>query len=290
MIELRNDFLSLGIIPEAGGGMGFLKYLGKDILRVSPPDETEANNTALFPMLPFASFIKEGHFPYFGITRHMEKNSPFSKYPMHGDVWRSKLTIEKQTETSVLLNYEHDKKSGFPFSYMAKVEYKINKNIFTIILTLQNNSALPMPYGMGLHPFFIKDEDTVLQFNADKIWFRGDDPILGHPYTAPGNLNFKTGLLIPGNGANLSFGSWDSQAKIIYPNKNLSVEIQADNSFRHLILYTPKGKNFFCFEPVTNTPDAFNLASLGIFGTGIQSLGPKQTVTGKIELTMKGLK
>ena len=290
MIELKNENLSVGVLSSAGGSLSYLKFKGEDLLRPSSSQETEANQSALFPMLPYASFIQEGRFPYFGIVRTVEKNSPFSKFPMHGDVWRANLNLEEQSETSLVLSYHHDKKQGFPFSYDAKVKYTLRENIFEVVLTLKNNSVLPMPFGMGLHPFFKREADTFVQFEADKIWFRGDDPILGHPYTAPANLNFKDGHQISGNGMNISFGSWNSRATVSYPSKNISVDILADNSFRHLILYAPKGKDFFCLEPVTNTPDAFNLASVGIFGTGIQSLGPNQTVSGKIEFVLKGLK
>ena len=290
MIEIKNDFIQLGILPQIGGSLSYLKYKGTDILRNSLPDESESNQSALFPMLPYASFIQDGHFPYFGIVRHLPKNCPFSKFPLHGDVWRSALKIENQTKDSVSLSYQHDKTEGFPFSYSAKIEYKLQENSLEIIETLQNEAAIPMPFGMGIHPFFKRDADTLIQFNAQKIWYRGDDPILGHPYTAPSSLDFKSIKTVPANGANISFGSWDSKATIVYPSKNIKLEIQADNSFRHLILYAPKGKDFFCLEPVTNTPDAFNLASLGIVGTGIQSLGPKQNVSGKVTLVMKGLK
>ena len=290
MIKIKNDFIEFGVLAETGGALSYLKYNETNILRPSIPDEKEANQSALFPMLPFASFIQEGHFPYFGITRHVPKNCPFSRFPLHGDVWRNKMTVEKQTDTDVLLSYKHDKSEGFPFSYSAKVEYRLKENSLEIIQTLQNESALPMPFGMGIHPFFVRDVDTQICFDAPKIWFRGDDPILGHPYTAPANLDFKSPKGVSANGTNISFGSWNGKASITYPAKNITVHIQADNTFHHLILYAPKGKDFFCLEPVTNTPDAFNLASLGIMGTGIQSLGPKQTVSGKIELIMKGLK
>ena len=291
MIELRNENLSVGILPETGGSLSYLRYNDQDILRSSATNETESNQSSLFLMLPYASFIQGGRFPYFGITRIVEKNSPFSKFPMHGDVWRTHLKVEQQSENGVTLSYLHDnKKNGFPFAYETRILYELNENRLVITFNLHNNSALPMPFGMGVHPFFKRETDTLIQFEADKIWFRGDDPILGHPYTAPTNLNFKTGLPVPANGANISFGSWNSKATVIYPGKHFKVDIIADNSFRHLTLYSPKGKDFFCLEPITNTPDAFNLASLGIVGTGIQSLGPKQTVSGKIEFAMKGLK
>lgn len=290
MIELKNEILSIGVLPETGASLNYLKYKGTDILRPSSTNEMESNQTSLFPMLPYASFIEGGHFPYYGITRKVEKNSPFSKYPMHGDIWRSKLAVKNKAENAITLSYQHDRTKGFPFSYSAEISYILKENTLEIVFGIQNDSVLPMPYGMGIHPFFKKDTDTLIKFEAPKIWFRGDDPILGHPYTAPTNLDFKEPKIVPANGSNISFGSWNSRASIIYPNKNISVDILADNSFRHLILYAPKGKDFFCLEPVTNTPDAFNLASLGIVGTGIQSLGPKQSTSGKITLTMKGLK
>lgn len=290
MIEIKNDFLSVGILPDAGGALSFLKYENTDILRSAKNDEIEANQTGMFPMLPYASFIQKGHFPYYGITRHVPKNCPFSQYPLHGDVWRKKLKIENQTETSVLLSCSHNKNEGFPFLYNAFVEYKLVDNTLEIVQKLKNISALPMPFGMGVHPFFKRDVDTLIQFDAPKVWFRGGDPILGHPYTAPSNLDFRIAKTIPANGANVSFGSWTGCFDIVYPSKNIALKIQADNTFRHLIMYAPKGKDFFCLEPVTNTPDAFNLASLGIIGTGIQSLGPKQTSNGKIVFSVKGLK
>ena len=98
-------------------------------------------------------------------------------------------------------------------------------------------------------------------------------------------------MILSKNKWNIKYdGAYNDNEIIDILHKNIGIDIQADNTFRHLILYAPKGKDFFCLEPVTNTPDAFNLASQGIVGTGIQSLGPQQTVSGKIELIMKGLK
>ena len=290
MIKIENDFYHLGILPKMGGSLSYLKYKGIDILRPALENETEPNQTSLFLMLPYGSFIKDGHFPYFGIVRSVAKNSPISRYPMHGDLWRNELKVVEQSPSSVKLSYVHDKTSGFPFSYTATLEYILEGESLLIKMTIQNDSVLPMPYGMGIHPFFVKDEDTSMKFTAPMIWFRGDDPILGHPYKAPENLQFSEGKLVPKNGADISFGSWDGMVEIQYPSKNLLLEMKATNNFRHLILHAPKGKNFFCLEPVTHTPDAFNLASQGIMGTGIQSLGPKQSVSEVISFTLKGLK
>ena len=109
MIEIKNDLLSIGILPETGGSFSYMKYKEQDVLRPSKIPESEANFSAMFPMLPYASFIQDGHFPYFGITRFVPKNTTFSKFPLHGDVWRSKLQVSSRDHTSVVLSYQHNK-------------------------------------------------------------------------------------------------------------------------------------------------------------------------------------
>ena len=63
----------------------------------------------------------------------------------------------------------------------------------------------------------------------------------------------------------------------------------ADEKFGHIVLYTPYHKNFFCLEPTTMANNAFNLASEGIIGTGIQSIGPNETLTGEMSFKVLGI-
>ena len=285
-IILKNAKLSLGILPECGGSLSFFKYMDKDLLRPSAPDETEANNTALFPMIPYTSFISEGHFPYFGITRNVPTNSSISKYPMHGDMWRSKLEVVQQSNTSIELKLVHKKSEGFPYDYTAGVIYTLNDNNLIITLKIQNDTALPMPYGLGVHPFFKLTKTTKIQYNAQNIWFRGGDPILGHPYTIPPALDFSKARSLPHSTTDISVDNWDGMVEIT--DEDYTLKMTADESFRHLIMHAPRGKDFFCLSPVSHTPDAFNLAAQGIVGTGIQSLGPKQIVSNTITFSLKG--
>ena len=43
MIEIKNNFIQLGVLPEAGGALSYLKYNGIDILRSCTFNEIEAN-------------------------------------------------------------------------------------------------------------------------------------------------------------------------------------------------------------------------------------------------------
>lgn len=285
-IVLKNNLFSVGILPDCGGSLSFFKRGTQDILRPASENETEANNTSLFVMLPYCSFIKNNHFPYFGITRNIQKNSGVSPFAIHGDIWRSKGEIVSQSETQVKLKFVHLKNQGFPFNYTAHVTYELFEEGLNISLQLENNSSLPMPYGMGIHPFFNRQRRTLLKYQSSHLWYREDDPIMGHPYTIPKELDFKDFKILPKGHTDISVSGWDGVATIQSDEFNL--EIHSDLTFRHLNLFAPKNKKYFSVEPVTNTPDAFNLAALGIMGTGIQSLGPKETAQTKIQLYVKG--
>ncbi len=287
-ITLKNTFFSVGILPEVGGALSFFKAQNTDILRPCSATETEANNSALFVMAPYSSFIANNTFTYFGITRKLFPNSPISKCALHGDIWRSKGEVVFQSSDKVQLKFIHTKDKGFPFPYTFYLTYSLNDQGLEISFKLENNSALPIPYGFGIHPFFVKDKSTKIMYNSTHVWYRGDDPILGHPYRVPKELDFNEAKSLPRENLDISVGGWNGTAQIT--TDRYAVQINTDSSFRHLILYSPKNKNFYCLEPTTHTPDAFNLASRGIVGTGIQSLGPHESTETSIQLYVKGTK
>ncbi len=285
-IILKNNKISVGILPECGGSLSFLKYMNLDILRTTNEKQSDPNQSSLFVMIPYASFISNGKFPYFGITRSLVANSNISSYPIHGDVWQKKLQLIQQSDNLVELTLVHKKEEGFPYNYTAGIIYELQDEKLLITLKLKNDTPLPMPYGLGIHPFFKNTPKTKIQYNSKNIWYQDDDPIMGHPYPISKDLNFNDPKPLPRTGLNISVDNWDGIAKII--QDNYSVTIQADNSFGHLTLYAPRGKDFFCLEPVSHTPDAFNLAAQGIVGTGIQTLGPNESTSNTITFILKG--
>ncbi len=285
-IILRNDKLSLGILPDCGGSLSFFKYMEQDVLRPSNESERNANQSAMFVMMPYTSFISNGKFPFFGISRSVPVNSNISQYPIHGDVWNQKLQVIHQDNTSVELQLTHKKEDGFPYNYTAGIIYKLEQDKLIITLKLKNDTPLPMPYGMGLHPFFKNNKKTMIQYNTQNIWYRGDDPIMGQPYPLPKELDFSEPKTLPRTTTNISMDNWDGISQVI--QEDYSVTIQADDSMGHLTLFIPRGKDFFCLEPVSHTPDAFNLAAQGIIGTGIQTLGPNENTSNTITFTLKG--
>ena len=278
MITLDSHEIQLQISPEKGASLFSLKYDGLNVLRPTGPNASIPQDYSLFIMLPYCSYIQNGHFNYFGITRTVQPNQSNSNTPIHGDGWLSSWRVEQQTSDNATLTYTHNKESGFPFNYTASVTYKIINKALQITLSLINPSDLPMPCGMGIHPYFVEPDKAQLAFNSTHIWHHKNDPIFDRPYPTPEEWNFSKSLPITQD-FDTAFGGWDGKASIVYPSEKIKIDITAEDIFHHIVLYHPKKADFFCLEPVSNTPDAFNLAAYGVIGTGIQSIGAKQTLT-----------
>lgn len=294
-IVLSTPKLSVGILPEIGACLSFMRYTragqSRDILR--PMDlsgrKLDANNAALFPMLPYTGRIRGGSFTYWGILRKVPKNHAGIADPIHGDGWKSAWRIVNRTNTSLTLFLAHDKKdSGFPFSYTAELTYKLTDGNLDIQMKITNPSPLPMPCGLGVHPFFIKDKDVELDFKTQLVWSNESDPIFDEPYPTPAPWRFDGGQPLKNAVFDTCFGGFEEQARITYPSRDLTINITTNELFHHVVLFAPRGKNFFCLEPTTNASNAFNLAADGVIGTGIRSIGPLQSLTGRITFKIEG--
>ncbi len=295
-IILDNGFFKLGILPDCGGSLSFLKVLKDgvwiDVLRpMERPiaGKADANNASMFVMLPYCGRIKGGTFTYWGITRKVPKNHGNLTDPIHGDAWKSRFEVVRQNPREVVLKLCHGKDGGgYPFSYDAEVSYSQDGHRLMIGLKLKNTSSLPMPCGMGIHPFFVKTKDVELDFKTQTVWSNWSDPIHDQPYVTPEAWNFSGGRPLKNGVFDTCFGGFDSPAKVVYPEWGVCVEMASGNSFKHVVLYAPKGKDFFCLEPTTNASNAFNLAASGMIGTGILSIGPGQEISEKITLDIQG--
>lgn len=294
-IILSNDRISIGVLPEMGASLSFLRYQ-KDgnihnILRPynTQTGKADVNNTALFPMLPYCGRIRGGSFTYWGILRKVPKNHTGFQDPIHGDGWKSTWFVTDKSDTHIKMSMQHDKKEhGFPFSYSADITYRLKGSNLDIDLSVMNPAPLPMPCGLGIHPFFVKDKDVELNFKSQVVWSNETDPIFDEPYTTPAAWNFNGGRALKNAVFDTCFGGFEEQARIVYPSKDISIDMTTNDLFHHVVLFSPKGKNFFCLEPTTHASNAFNLAADGVIGTGIRSIGPLQKLNGHITFKIQG--
>jgi hypothetical protein len=78
---------------------------------------------------------------------------------------------------------------------------------------------------------------------------------------------------------------WSRRALIEWPERGARLTMTAEPPLDYLVIFTPRGRRFFCAEPVSHVTDAFNLAAAGHPDTGFRVLAPGETLASTIALT-----
>lgn len=292
IISLSSGDFSAAVGLNAGGSLLYWRRRGDDLMRAATPeavDRRAADETAMFPLIPYSNRIRGGYFIYWGIRRTVPRNHPVVPDPLHGEGWQKEWSVVGTASDSAALAFTHNGKSGFPFAYEAEQTFKLENGRLTVSLTLTNKGGIPMPCGLGWHPFFPKDEDTLVTFKNKNVWAHESAPPRERPIKTPPEWQFDKGLKISDLELDTCFGGFDGKAEIVWPSRGRKIAMTAYSDFGHVVVWSPAGRDFFCVEPVTNATDAFNLASRGIAGTGIKTLDPDESLTETMTLTVSDL-
>jgi aldose 1-epimerase len=258
VLSLRNGRLALELAPHAGGSVVRFACEGIDLLR---PMSAEAmasgkgNDAALYPLVPFSNRISNGRLTFQGETFHLARNWPGVSHPMHGDGWARAWEVVQTDTASAEIACHHEREGaegGWPFRYRARQSYRLDEDRLTIAIALDNLEDRPVPAGIGLHPFFVRDPETTLTCRAEAAW-RADAEVLPVERIAvPSDWDFARGRRVDEVALDNCFDGWDGRATIAWPGKRLRLDLAAAAPFRHLVVYTPPGKPYFCAEPVSH--------------------------------------
>jgi aldose 1-epimerase len=292
-IILRHGPLECGISAECGGSITRL-MLHRDLeaplhlMRPAHPgalEHCEPDDLSCYPLVPFSNRIAGGHFTFHGREVMLRPNRAFIPHVIHGHGWQTPWTVAEQDETRALLTYRHGA-DDWPFPYHASQQFRLNDGSLTITLELTNTGDLPMPAGLGLHPYFPKPVGTRLTAGLDGVWLGNETNIPTERVPLPMAWDFPQGITLDDAVLDNNFTGWDGHAVIDWPGTGTRLTIEAAPPFRHAVIYAPHHEDFFCFEPVSHMTDAVNRAATGEAGTGFVELAPGRSFGGSITFTV----
>ena len=154
------------------------------------------------------------------------------------------------------------------------------------MLAITNHHHAPAPAGIGLHPYFPKDNAAALRFDADGVWTNGPDMLPVRHGPIPADWDHRTPRQAAMERLDNCFTGWNGLAHI--SAGPASLRIQASAAFPNLQVFTPDWGDFFCAEPVSHIPDALNHPDLPT-GQAMASLPPNETLAGVIDLILTGI-
>ncbi len=266
------DRFKLSVAPDTGGAVIGFTLNDRPILRTAF-DPATPRDCAAFPLIPFASRITNGHFDFQGRSIQLAPNFPPEPHAIHGNGWQVPWHVRSETKHSLTLCYDHDG-SDWPWRFHAAQKFTLSADGLTLELQITNKDQIPMPAGLGWHPYFPKAHAT-LTANAGKLWHGGklQQPTQTQDLSVHRNVNdIETDAVY----------QWPAREALISIN-GFDIHMRASDIFGYLIAYTPVGEDFFCIEPVSHAPDAVNL-NVPQTVSGLRVLAPEETLSGTIAL------
>jgi aldose 1-epimerase len=244
-----------------------------------------ATNACCFPLIPFGNRIRGNRFPFAGQDYALEPNTDWDKHYLHGDGWASEWEVDEVTETFLALSLHHRLTSQSPYIYDGRQTVALSDRRMEVTLSVTNRGAVALPFGLGWHPFFPLTEQTTLRASARDYWEEGDGWLPTVRHALPRELDFNTARSLPRHWVNNGFEGWDGHAEIAWPDRGVSLVIDADSLFeRYFVFVSDAGfdptyrGDFFCFEPMSHSADAHHQPD----GGGLRVLAPGETLTGSI--------
>jgi aldose 1-epimerase len=302
------DFIILGCRQAVGGGelqAWILPSHGSNLCRLSldgrkiidfDPSLLASDFTGTPVLYPTPNRVRNGVFRYQGRSypQHLRGAAIHEHGLVHSEVWKYAEPAVQQDSTILRTWIDFDEASdgfqAFPFLHRLSLEFCLSETGVKVTYGIENKSDQVLPFGFGLHPYFMKlggDLETYVQLPARSVMDYTSDLL-------------PTGRLVPVEGTiydlrqRIAIGELDLDhvftnietgkfAQVFYPGMGLGVNLVTTEDFSHMVLYSPRGAPFFCLENQTCSTDAHNLYDRGFAAeSGLKFVQPGKVHSGSV--------
>jgi len=166
----------------------------------------------------------------------------------------------------------------FPFAHNFEMTYRLRDGALEVETVIENLGVEAMPVSLGYHPYFQvndapRDEWQVHLPAKDKLALSNRLIPTGersaNPYADPQGLQ---GVSLDDVLDTLVRDS-DGQARFWVQGKQERVTVEYGPKYTVAVVYSPPGRGFVCFEPMTGPTNVFNAAQAGWY-KGLQTVAP----------------
>ena len=267
------------------------------------PQPTRSGHPILFP---FPNRLNGGKFTFDGVEHQLPLNESTGKHAIHGFTpkrpWRVVGTETGKDYASVTGEFQPgvDHPSlldHWPSDFSLLITYTLRSSSLTVAALVRNVGEKRMPFGLGYHPYFCLPSlpnASVDEFEvfvpAKKLWTAVDGLATGESEAPPPDVDFFKPKAIGTVTLDHLYGSLKPQGRtaaiLSHPAATERIRIEADASFRELLLFTPPHRKALAIEPYTCTTDALNFAPRGI-DAGLRVLDPGKEFAAEVRYTVE---
>ena len=259
MLTLTAANYALTLNPALGGSIASFTYRGQPLMR--PGTGRSVLDTACFPLVPFSNRIAHGRFFTPDHAVSLAPNLPDSDHPhvLHGFGWLAEWQAGEVTAASATLHHQHPA-GAWPWPYAAQQTFTLTEAGLTHHISVQNQGETPMPAGLGFHPYFPCNAQTLFHSLHRGEWQTTPDclPTSLTEHGVP--RDWWAGQPVASRSVDTAYTDRFGPLTIQWPDRALSLTLTPSDNLPATVIYTPVGEAYFCAEPVTHTTDAINRA------------------------------
>lgn len=276
----------LDLSPERGGSVLRFDWRGMPIFR--PATGPGILDVASFPLVPFSNRVALGRFMAAGREVVLAPNFPGTDHPhpLHGFGWLAQWDVIALDERHAVL--EHRYAGGeWPWPYVAEQRLDLYDDGLEMSLSVTNLGHDPMPAGLGFHPYFPRQADTLYHGLHRGEW--RNDPT-GLPLAqeiSPTPQDWWHGSPVGCRAVDTLYTNRHGGLRIEWPSRRLALKIAPSATLPHTVVYSPTGMDYFCVEPVSHMTNAVNMDD-GT-ETGLRYISPGEVFMGSVELKVEQL-
>jgi aldose 1-epimerase len=286
MITLVRGATELDIAPELGGAVTRFEFEHRPVLRSIPQGTTNVLETCCFPLVPFANRIENGVFTFAGRQHRLPLNFGTHPHALHGHGWQAPWRVETLSRDHLSLAFDHAP-DAWAWAYSAELDYAMTADGVRIRLSLRSRDDKPMPYCLGLHPYFPRLPGSCVAADVSGMWESDSTQIPTRHVAADTLIDLAKGqAVVKAPFVDHTFTGWKGPARITQPELGMEIAMEASADFFHVFI--PQGEKYFCAEPTTAMPNAFNRPESASV-TGVRVLQPGATEALEMNLAIRKL-
>jgi len=264
--------------PDLGGsiaGLWFRDAHGEaPVLRSTEADALEsARAAACYPLVPYSNRLGYRRFRWHGSDHSTAANFDDNPHSVHGVGWLRAWQVAQASGSEAELVYTHTPDAHWPFAFEARQHFALDGAALQCRMAITNADSRPQPAGLGWHPYFAKRSRSRLHAEVSGRW---EPDASGLP------VRVQPQAGIDGDVAHLDFDhcfeGWQGAARL----RDERLSLRLSSSLRHLVVYTPQAKPYYCVEPVSHVSNAVHMAEPTRHG--LVDLAPGASVEGWMRL------
>lgn len=261
MIALAAGDYRLEIDPGRGGSILAFDWRGEEVMRRTCG--AGILDVACFPLVPFSNRIANGRFHTPAGPVVISPNFPNSDHPhpLHGFGWLASWDVAEVGHDRCVI--EHRNEAGeWPWSYAARQTLMLDEQGLTLSVSLSNESSTAMPAGLGIHPYFPRDGDTILRSLHRGEWKTGHDGLPKSLENRSSAIDWWHGAPVAHRVVDTVYADREGALCIDWPALGRRLTMIPSPELTHTVVFVPDGEDYFCVEPVSHATDAINFGSM----------------------------